>query len=83
MKDLSRPASIVCTTTLELGIDVGAIESVAQIGPGHTVSGMRQRLGRSGRRLGQAAVWVSMFKRRLCLRRATRWTRFGALRFRP
>lgn len=56
MKDTSRPASIVCTTTLELGIDVGAIDSVAQLGPGHTVSGMRQRLGRSGRRPGQSAV---------------------------
>jgi ATP-dependent Lhr-like helicase len=56
MKDQSRPASIVCTTTLELGIDVGAIEAVAQIGPGHTVSGMRQRLGRSGRRAGHPAV---------------------------
>lgn len=56
MKDASRPASIVCTTTLELGIDVGAIESVAQLGPGHTVSGIRQRLGRSGRRAGQPAV---------------------------
>ena len=56
MKDRSRPASIVCTTTLELGIDVGEIQSVAQLGPGHTVSGMRQRLGRSGRRPGQAAV---------------------------
>ena len=56
MKDRSRPASIVCTTTLELGIDVGEIEAVAQIGVGHTVSGMRQRLGRSGRRPGQPAV---------------------------
>lgn len=56
MKDKSRPASIVCTTTLELGIDVGDIEAVAQLGPGHTVSGMRQRLGRSGRRPGQSAV---------------------------
>ena len=56
MKDPSRPASIVCTTTLELGIDVGHIDLVAQLGPGHTVSGMRQRLGRSGRRPGQAAV---------------------------
>ncbi len=56
MKDAGRPASIVCTTTLELGIDVGHIDSVAQLGPGHTVSGMRQRLGRSGRRPGQAAV---------------------------
>lgn len=56
MKDRSRPASIVCTTTLELGIDVGEIEAVSQLGTGHTVSGMRQRLGRSGRRPGQAAV---------------------------
>lgn len=56
MKDPSRPATIVCTTTLELGIDVGNIEAVAQLGPGRTVSGMRQRLGRSGRRSGQDAV---------------------------
>jgi ATP-dependent Lhr-like helicase len=57
MKDDSLPASIVCTTTLELGIDIGNIESVAQIGAGHTVSGMRQRLGRSGRRTGQEAIF--------------------------
>lgn len=56
MKDKSLPASIVCTTTLELGIDVGDIDAVGQLGPGYTVSGMRQRLGRSGRRPGQAAV---------------------------
>ena len=56
MRDASRPASIVCTTTLELGIDVGHIEAVAQLGPGRTVSGLRQRLGRSGRRRGQPAV---------------------------
>lgn len=40
---------LVCTTTLELGIDIGAIEEVAQIGPGATVASLRQRLGRSGR----------------------------------
>ncbi len=56
MKDESRPASAVCTTTLELGIDIGHIDAVAQIGPGHTVSGMRQRLGRSGRRPGKPSV---------------------------
>ncbi len=56
LKEEDRPGSIVATTTLELGIDVGHIEAVAQIGPGHTVSGMRQRLGRSGRRTGQASV---------------------------
>jgi ATP-dependent Lhr-like helicase len=56
LKAEGRPGSIVATTTLELGIDVGHIDSVAQIGPGHTVSGMRQRLGRSGRRAGQSSV---------------------------
>jgi ATP-dependent Lhr-like helicase len=55
IKDRARPASAVCTTTLELGIDVGAIESVAQIGPPPSVSSLRQRLGRSGR-LGDAAA---------------------------
>jgi ATP-dependent Lhr-like helicase len=43
------PAVLVCTTTLELGIDVGEIEEVAQIGPGASVASLRQRLGRSGR----------------------------------
>ncbi len=56
MKDERYPASIVCTSTLELGIDVGAIESVAQIDSPYAVSSLRQRLGRSGRRSGQAAV---------------------------
>jgi ATP-dependent Lhr-like helicase len=56
MRDPNRPASIVCTTTLELGIDIGEIDEVAQLGPGHSVSGMRQRLGRSGRREGRPAV---------------------------
>lgn len=45
---------LVCTTTLELGIDVGAIENVVQIGAGPSVSSLRQRLGRS-RRLAQQA----------------------------
>ena len=44
----------VCTSTLELGIDIGDIESVAQIGAPFTVASLRHRLGRSGRRPGQA-----------------------------
>ena len=56
LRDGERPSTIVCTTTLELGIDVGQIGSVAQLGAGHRVSGMRQRIGRSGRREGQPAV---------------------------
>ena len=46
----------VCTSTLELGIDIGAIKCVAQIGPPFSVASLRQRLGRSGRRSGEAAV---------------------------
>lgn len=46
----------VCTSTLELGIDIGAIKCVAQIGPPFSVASLRQRLGRSGRRKGEPAV---------------------------
>lgn len=45
----SGPATLVCTTTLELGIDIGAIETIAQIGRPPSVASLRQRLGRSGR----------------------------------
>lgn len=50
LKDTTRPATAICTTTLEMGIDIGAIAQVAQIGPPPTVASLRQRLGRSGRR---------------------------------
>ena len=46
----------VCTSTLELGIDIGDIACVAQIGPPFSVASLRQRLGRSGRRADQPAV---------------------------
>ena len=51
-----RRTTAVCTSTLELGIDIGDIECVAQIGPPFSVASLRQRLGRSGRRPGQPAV---------------------------
>lgn len=55
VKDAVMPASIICTTTLEMGIDIGSMASVAQLGPPPSVSSLRQRLGRSGRR-GEPAV---------------------------
>lgn len=55
LKDRTTPATAVCTSTLEMGIDIGSVTSIAQIGAPHTVSGLRQRLGRSGRR-GEAAA---------------------------
>lgn len=56
LKQGDRPATAICTTTLELGIDIGAVQSVAQIGPGPSVASLRQRLGRSGRRPGEPAI---------------------------
>ncbi len=52
-RDLQRgehPITALCTSTLELGIDIGKVKSIAQIGTAISVSGLRQRLGRSGRR---------------------------------
>lgn len=48
-------ACIVCTSTLELGIDVGDLDLVLQANASSTVSSFLQRLGRTGRREGQCA----------------------------
>ena len=44
------PVTALCTSTLELGVDIGKVKSIAQVGVANSVSGLRQRLGRSGRR---------------------------------
>ena len=56
LKKESRPGNIVATTTLEMGIDVGTVRSIAQIGNPPSVASMRQRLGRSGRDQHEAAI---------------------------
>jgi len=44
-------AAVTCASvTMELGIDIGRLERVAQMGSANSVSGFLQRLGRSGRR---------------------------------
>lgn len=43
-------ACIACTSTLELGIDIGDLDKVLQVETTSTVSAFLQRLGRTGRR---------------------------------
>lgn len=46
---------IVCTSTMELGIDIGDLDAVLQLDAPATVSSLMQRLGRTGRRPGAQA----------------------------
>lgn len=48
----ARDCVIVATSTLELGIDVGDLDRVIQVGAPRTVASFLQRLGRTGRRAG-------------------------------
>lgn len=56
LKKAELPTTGVATTTLELGIDIGSVKSVAQIGAPRSLASLRQRLGRSGRRKGIPAI---------------------------
>lgn len=50
-----HPFVISCTSTLELGIDIGSVEKVVQIDATHSIASLIQRVGRSGRKDGQAS----------------------------
>jgi ATP-dependent Lhr-like helicase len=48
-------SAIVATSSLELGIDIGALDEVVLVGSPFTVGSAVQRLGRSGHRVGAAS----------------------------
>lgn len=50
------PATAICTSTLEMGIDIGQVREVAQVRCPPSVAALRQRWGRSGRRPGERSV---------------------------
>jgi len=56
MKSAEMPVCTGATVTLELGIDLGHLERIVQTGCPLTVSGLVQRLGRTGRRGGTAEM---------------------------
>ena len=47
---------ISCTSTLELGIDIGTVDKIVQIDSTHSVASLVQRIGRSGRREGEKSI---------------------------
>ena len=51
------PVSAIRTTTLEVGIDIGAIRGIVDIGAPDTVASLCQRIGRAGRRAEESAMF--------------------------
>ncbi|HVS71002.1 MAG TPA: DEAD/DEAH box helicase [Phycisphaerae bacterium] len=49
-------ATTFCTPTLELGVDIGSVRMIGQVDPPWSVASLKQRLGRSGRRAGEAQI---------------------------
>lgn len=59
------PTTAICTMTLELGIDVGKVDSIIQVTAPHSVASLRQRLGRSGRRGSPAIIRMLIAEKKI------------------
>ncbi|KJS21841.1 MAG: hypothetical protein VR72_08580 [Clostridiaceae bacterium BRH_c20a] len=59
MKESDGAIVTGATLTLELGIDIGALERIVQTGSPFSVSSFVQRLGRTGRRGNPSEMWFA------------------------
>jgi ATP-dependent Lhr-like helicase len=57
LRETEGAQTIAATATLELGIDIGKLDRIIQIGAPMSVSAFVQRLGRSGRRSGISQMY--------------------------
>ncbi len=65
-------AVCVCTSTLELGIDIGSVDDIVLLGAPPDLTAFMQRVGRGGRRAAHTRV--------LCMPKSPQeWARFEAL----
>ncbi|MGG4507874.1 DEAD/DEAH box helicase [Heyndrickxia sporothermodurans] len=55
---LGKNSTIIATSTLELGIDIGDLDVVLQLDSPYSVSSFLQRMGRTGRRKGSVGHFV-------------------------
>ncbi|MDB6085824.1 MAG: putative ATP-dependent helicase Lhr, partial [Gammaproteobacteria bacterium] len=49
-------ATTFCSSTLEMGVDIGSVKMVGQVGTPWSVASLKQRLGRGGRREGEPRI---------------------------
>jgi len=54
----NQPTATFCSSTLEMGIDVGNVSRIGQIGAPWSVNSLAQRLGRSGRKEGEPSILI-------------------------
>ncbi len=50
--------SVFCSSALEMGIDIGKVSRIGQIGAPWSVNSLAQRLGRSGRKEGDPSILI-------------------------
>uniref|UniRef100_A0A7C1SDA5 DEAD/DEAH box helicase n=2 Tax=candidate division WOR-3 bacterium TaxID=2052148 RepID=A0A7C1SDA5_UNCW3 len=56
-----RTGILLCTSTLELGIDIGDVDAVVLYRPPFNVSSLLQRIGRGNRRRGNGLVMLGVY----------------------